>query len=537
MHPALFIFIILFSGFLSLFKYVDGLLRTPQGSIFLGTVHHSTDYFIYLSEFAQGRENWFFSSVLQSQDVQNPSLVRFTNVFLGRIFSLIGLGPVESYALSVFLLTLFLVYVSYLLLVETVVKKTAPLALILYLTGNTFWAAARGSDGWQFGTADYWYNNGNPFNRIITIPHHLVGQISTEILILVTIWWISGKFSGRKKTALLILPVLASLALAGINAVHLALIAGVGGLSVFLWFIFKRDTPYPVKLKKIIYSLFPLIVSVFAALPVIFHLKQVLSVPPYSQMIFWEANHQLYLNFRQFIDGYGPIIYLVPVGMLLFLRTRSLPRTIALNLTVACILIYFSRIPEMLVLGKVRFLPPILYLYLCAFTATALTEISRRIPRLRKIFILIVGTAYIILTVPTYLIQIKTMHEQYLDPANAYFYLPEAYVKLMREGRDISTINDTFLIPWPYASPFPALTGRRVYFSEPLLANNANTKAYLAHNFFFGNLTTGEKTGFLKDNKISYIICLVASLPPDISQVLTKIDEKNGMGLWKVNKF
>jgi hypothetical protein len=536
MHPVYLIITILLTGFFALFKYLYGLFKTPIGSVFLGTVHHSTDYFIYLSEFAQGQERWFMSYVLQSQDVPNPSLIRFPNIFFGRIFYLLGLNPIESYTATVLLLIIFLVILTYTLLNSILPTKITALTLILFLTGNTFWTATHTPSGWQYSTTDFWYNPGNAFNRIISIPHHLSGQIAIEIIILVTIWWSQKNISVKRKIFLLLVSAISGIVIGGINAIHLILTAGILGISTILWFIFLKPFNLKRTTRQIFYSFIPILASLFGGAPIILHLKQVLSVPPYSQMISWEAYHQLYLSYNQFFIGFGPIMFIAPLGLILFLKNRSYPKLIAVIFTISCIFIYFSHIPERLMLGKVRFLPPILYLFICCFAASGINKIIAVVPRIKKLVIIFIGSLYIILTIPTFLIQLKTITDQYRDPTNAYFFLPKPFINVMNKARDISTINDTFLIPWPYAAPFPAITGRRVYFSEPLLANNANTKLFLHNYFFSGNMNVVDQKKFLSDNQIKYIICFTSLITPDLAQNLIKIDEQSGMGLWKVQQ-
>ena len=88
---------ILLSVILVSVNYLSGLLATPPNAVYLGTVHWPGDYFYYLSQFAQGRYSWFYSYDLYTGDFPFKTLVGWVNVFLGRIFFLVGLTIVLKY--------------------------------------------------------------------------------------------------------------------------------------------------------------------------------------------------------------------------------------------------------------------------------------------------------------------------------------------------------------------------------------------------------------------------------------------------------
>ena len=98
--------------------FIAGVLATPSGSVFLGTVHWPGDYFYYLSQFAQGRNNWFTSYDLYTNDFPQKTFVGWVNVFLGHIFSLMGVDHLAAYQLSIVIFTIAFLFVSYLLIRE-----------------------------------------------------------------------------------------------------------------------------------------------------------------------------------------------------------------------------------------------------------------------------------------------------------------------------------------------------------------------------------------------------------------------------------
>jgi len=66
-------------------QYIVGKLATPPNMVYLGTVHWPSDYFYYLSQFAQGTYNFLSSTMLFTPEKLKPVLVGWQNVLTGRI--------------------------------------------------------------------------------------------------------------------------------------------------------------------------------------------------------------------------------------------------------------------------------------------------------------------------------------------------------------------------------------------------------------------------------------------------------------------
>jgi hypothetical protein len=539
MHPILLLVFLAVSLFYALFKYMYGLWQTPDGMVFLGTVHHPTDYFIYLSEIAQGKTRWFSSEVLQSADVPFPTLVRWVNVFWGHIWSLFGLGPIAAYQATNVLFTVAVVALSYLLAVEVVGKKIAPLTLLLYLTEFPFPAFTQTDTGYSVGVYDFWYIMGNPFNRFNNIPHHLIGSAAVLSIILVTIWWQRNRFPSRmRKRFLLLVPPVAGFALGGINAVHLIFTLGILGFSVMLISAFHKPFGLRRSIAQGVHGLMPVLLAGLGGLPIILHLKQVLSVPPYSQMISWEATHQLYLTVEQFIYGYGPVMLAAPIGLVLLLQKRyrtSFAPLVSIAFTVAGIGMYFSHLPESLSLGKVRFLLPVMNLFLCSMGALAIVTVIGRLRKIGNPLALLLGILYAGLTLPSAYTLTREAMVLYQDHNNANYYLQRPFYEIIKSSGKTSDATDIFLIQWPFNTILPGITGRRTYFSEALLANNAQTKSENIFAFFSHGMTPAQMRIFLKENRITRVIGFSQNLPSDIELGMSKLAEKNGFAIWKVD--
>jgi hypothetical protein len=119
------------------------------------------------------------------------------------------------------------------------------------------------------------------------------------------------------------------------------------------------------------------------------------------------------------------------------------------------------------------------------------------------VLFLIIGL-YVLSVAPALSIQIPGRLET--NPGNAYFYIPAHIYKDMIKARDISTIDDQFIVMWPYHLSFPGVTGRRGFWGHPLLTIDSTKKDELVYHFFSNIMTPKEQEQFLVDYHITYIV-------------------------------
>src|SRR3989338_10194393 len=81
-------------------QFILNLLRTPEGKIYLGTVHSAPDYFYYLSQMAQGRFNPIFSTLNYTSEKMPYILVGWERVLSGFVFLHLGINVILAYQLS-----------------------------------------------------------------------------------------------------------------------------------------------------------------------------------------------------------------------------------------------------------------------------------------------------------------------------------------------------------------------------------------------------------------------------------------------------
>ncbi|MBI5452827.1 hypothetical protein HY945_05170, partial [Candidatus Gottesmanbacteria bacterium] len=278
MELFLVLFTIILFVFLNSLTYILGALATPAGSVFLGTVHWTGDYFSYLSQFAQGATNWFFSYDLYTSDFPHPTLVGWVNVFLGRIFHLIGINHLMAYQLSIVIFAAAFLGVSYLLIREifppssrhpeprsisgrgilerfldsppsggslgmtvrsdgNVIKRV--MAFVLFVTSNALPKIIWEGGKWSLSYYDFWFNNGLPFNRLGGVPHHLIARTAISLSLLLAIWW----WKKKDWRILLTFPII-GFVLASVEPVHWGLVVVVLLLTTIFYFFVFPFTKY-----------------------------------------------------------------------------------------------------------------------------------------------------------------------------------------------------------------------------------------------------------------------------------------------------
>ena len=210
--------------FLNSLPSIVGVLRTPPGNVFLGTIHWPGDYFYYLSQFAQGQTHWFWSYDLYTNDFSKQTLVGWVNVFLGKVFSLIGISHMSAYGLLVLLLSGILMWASYILIRQYYPKdvKKRIIAFTLFSFSNALPFLEFQKGAWSLSYYDFWTNNGLPFNRLGGVPHHLIERTMLVLIVLFVLRFWDGKKAGGWK--MFLLWVFFGLVLASLEPVHFFLV-------------------------------------------------------------------------------------------------------------------------------------------------------------------------------------------------------------------------------------------------------------------------------------------------------------------------
>jgi hypothetical protein len=465
-----------------------GYLRTPPGSVFLGTIHHPADYFYYLSQFAQGSYRWLTTIDLYTSEQLSPSFVGWSNVLLGRLFDLFGISPDVAYHISVVFFTAVLLLIAYRLSLVILGKKwPATLALFLFAIFHAFPVMREGMASY----GDYWNNFAIPTVRLGAVPH----QLLTAILSFASFLLLTGPVPVMTGSHL-VMTALTSAALASLQPVLWALLTG----SVLVTNLLAR--------KKLASTFMYLLAGIIPVL----YLNQLFSTAPFLQLKLWEAAQQTPFMLEHFITATGPIFLLAILFVPTFLSSRSPLRRFIFLFTSLSFFLFLSPIPRLIGITHVRFMSTLAILGVSIIAADGLyTWVFSRKTSLRVAGATVL-LALIILLVPNHLKTITNNTD--IDTSNAYYYIPRGDFDLLKQAGERSTPDDIFFVTWPFNVVFPGVTGRKSYHGHPLLTINSSKKDMEAANFL--------SQEFLKRYGITYVVTYpLPNLPNFLSPVTT----------------
>jgi len=535
--------IIIFFTLLNSLNFIVGTLSTPKNSVFLGTTHWPGDYFYYLSQFAQGKESWFGGYDLYTSDFRQKTYVGWVNVFIGRVFHLFGVNQFWAYQISTVVFTLLFLWLSYLLLKEIIDKDKGKrtVAFALFNFANT----------WPTG-ADYWFNNGIPFVRLVGVPHQMLGKAMLVAALLLFIKWVKG----RRKVWMLLATGLVSIILVSVEPVHWILVIITFIISYLLISISllaqrnrgKKERPggdFLVSLTlgiaggpRLSYFIIPGLLFFLFGFPMFMYLKKLFSFPPYSQLAAWEATQQQYVGVWHFLASNGPVALLAVLGIIFLIKndnfgmpggrvmlSRGGGYLLMLVFTILTVFLFFSPIPKMINIVNVRFLPAVTSIFFAALA----TEAIDKLPKKR----LILGLIFVLLLFP---LPSQIKKRITFDANNAYFFLPQSVMVAFDNAEKISNPHDTFLVIWPFNVTFPGITGRRVYEGHHLLTIDAARKDELEWKFFDGQMSNAQMHDFLAKERIDFIISYSWTGKLEELKELQKVYDNGYLTLYKIIK-
>ncbi len=554
---------ILFFVFLNSLVFITGLLATPAGSIYLGTVHWPGDYFYYLSQFAQGKESWFKGFDLYTSDFTSQTYVGWVNIFLGHIFNFIGLNQFAAYQISIIIFSITFLGISYLLIREIFpeFRRMRIIAFLLFVFSNAFPKIIFDAGKISLSYYDFWFNQGILFNRLAGVPHQLIARTCISlILLLVLKWWknrevISKGMKRGKYLMLMSFPVL-GLVLASVEPVHWALLVVILFVTItlyklvlpfieFLLYKFKiQNSKFKITVQNLILLIkryllpstnyfLPSILLFLGGLPMALYLKKLFGGLPYLQLSVWENSQQLHVDPIIFIMGNGPVVVLAIVGIWGFMKKASLSKITALVFIFTTIFLYFSSIPTFVKIVNVRFLPATTTIFLACIASYAIETFAKKFPKKKRVVALLLVIICISITIPALLQEIKVRTK--IEQNNSFFYVPKSVIDAYKEAEKISNIKDTFLVIWPFNWSFPGWTGRRVYEGHTLLTINQPEKEKASFDFFDGKMDKEKMEKFISVNRIDYIITYIWTDTVKGLSNLSKIYDNNLLVLYRVN--
>lgn len=471
--------------------FIIGLTQTPDQYVFLGTVHHPADYFYYLSQFAQGTYRLITTTNLFSGEQAAPTFVGWSNVLMGNIFHLVGLSPLMAYHTSIVILTIALLASGYRLALRiSHDKRISTLTLYLFTLFHAFPVLREGKPSY----GDYWNNFAVPRVRFGGVPHQLLLNTASFLLIYFVLEWINDKRTVKTLVGI----GLTSLILASLQPVLWTLTTGVLLLTAG-FFLLRRMKNLPAN------HLVPVFLTLsVTGIPPVIYLTKLFSTPPFLQLKLWEASQQIPLTPEHFISATGPIFIIAVLTLPLYLRGISFARLFVTLFSVVSLTLFLSPLPSFLGVSQVRTMSTLTILFLSCIASSGIYSFMKRHTKAAKALgaILIIGLSLIML--PNHIITMRIATVFARD--NAYIYLPAAQYNFLRESGAVGQIDETYFVAWPYNELFPAVTGKRSYNGHPLITVNSREKDRLAAAILSGTVSAEETRAFFLENHIAYVI-------------------------------
>lgn len=514
MESLLAITVIVFGTLLNEIPLLVGIIRAKQDMVFLGVISHAQDYFYYLSQFAMGKNHWFFGFDPLTTEVRDLTLVGWPNVFLGKLFSIIGISHIYAYQISVALFTFFFLFLCYQLITKLVATRHLRLfMLFLFVFTNNLPLLSRDRLGFHVAFKDFWFNLGNPLTRLGGVPHQLLANCAILIIFLGTIRY----YKQHTQSALVYL-ALAGFILASINPVQWMVV----GIVVAALFFQNRQV------------FLPAILIIVSGLPIAIYLKELFAGLPYSQLAIWEAAQHVSLGVIGLLSTYGVTGIFAIIGLVLIAKNKNFENRLVFLYGIISFALFYSPLPQFLHLTNARFISSVSVLALVYSAAIAVTIIAYRLHH-KKIAYVALSTIIIVLFTPVFYLEVKE-NTSYFQLNNAYFYLPKTIISVFAKARDISSENDTFLVMWPYNNSFAGLTGPREFNGHPLMTIDPKRKDDTAWQFFSGTLNQQDMQKLLQENHITYVIAYPSTFPPSLNFLQT-VYANQALSLYRVDAY
>lgn len=480
-------------------------LQNPPDRIFTGIAHFFADYFLYVSQMAQGASgSWIFSQHLFTNEQTNPTWYYWFNVVLGHIGNLVGLSPFATYNVSLFLLVVCLCLVLY-KLSKTIYPANRFLRLTAWLmiltATNFFW------DGKLLG--QFWFSPSAVFSRLGAVPYHV---FQTIVFILLPI-----AFTKIKNSLFLIL--LAALA-AMANPVQMLLFTLAAAVTEH-----ARGS---------------VLVAIFGGLGAWMTNQEFGQQAVFMAARTWELTQDVPNHLSILLLSIGPVVFFVPFGIRKVFSQKNPLRLLLVAWGLLSFALFLSPIPKLLDLSPVRFLHPVPWAATLAILGTEGLIASRHfLSRLK-------GSAFGAIVLYA-LFTIPSLSAQFMDritPARSplllldtiYNHVPRAIVDGLTFLKTQKTEDARSVVLTDPKIPIevlvPVFTGKISFSGHPIHTLYPDVKEGLRQQFFNGSMDESSAKTFLTNHRIGYVIA-----PPKTKMVypfLMRVFENESLVIYKV---
>lgn len=532
--------------------------------VFTGIAQYVDDYFFYVDIMAQGAAGHLAALPHFTSELFPTSLIYWYNGLIGWAGHIVGLSPFASYNVTLILLVFILCLLWY-----VVAKLIFPTNRFARLTCFLFILSASGFIDINnflmnkridlFG--QFWFSPAPAFNRLGAVPHQ---ALQTILLVLIIIYFsqlltrllskhffIRSDLSRVKSRDWSVLIGLAGLSFLAstMSPIQMLLLLSAALLAT-LWFAHSTR-----RVQLLMYM--PASVLLLAAFPGFLLSYRWFLHPIFVVAKLWEASQNVNVPIISMILAIGPIVFLIPFGIISFLKNATPLRVMFFLYGLLSFIIFYSPVPKLIGSSPTRWIHPAPYAILAILGAEGITTISLLLrkftPKFSKNLSFIIYHVsfiilYLLLTLPTLYSQIDartntTLHTVFTDALTSNLnHVPkpvgEALTWLKNQPDDIANSSVVLTDPsLPYDVLVPVFTEKISFTGHPVHTLYAEVKSTLRQQFFNGEMSDAEGLKFLTNHRIGYILTAPNRVLPSVPSLsITQVYKNTAVTIYKYNR-
>lgn len=505
-------------GFFNTLHVILLSFKTPPGKMFMGVGHFFLDYYNYLSMIAEGsRGDWQITTQMTTERFPRYWAIYWPYLLIGKIGKFFSLSAVSSYWLSVFILSVLVIWFSY-YLISMICESKSHLIIsvfLIFLTASPFFKLISLIPLEMKVYEISWYLQAPIFSRLTVIPHHLLASISvigvfvfsSSFFAYLTGWLEDKKQPQSSKSFLMI--VACFLLLGSLFPLRIVYLAPGFALSL-LFILVRSQTKDKRKIFKVLGYIFLLAVILGLEGAVVKTNIEGIYSP---DMVRWETNAMEFPPLKIFILGSGPVLILAFLTIFYFIKkvfyaAKSIQPTLFFGLVSSAIsyILFYTKISLIFKNHNSRFLFPEAYLFMAILIIWVWEKNFSAPFRRKKMIVCFLVLGFCLFSI----LPLKDFLTERLNPPlsdSHYQYLDQGIIAGLefvgkQKGKKIilgAPKSDFGLLVPVFADSF-SFVGRW------LLTVDYNRKLNEANLFFRGNWDLATKKDFLVRNKIDYLL-------------------------------
>lgn len=491
--------------------------QNPPDRYFAWIAHYYADYFLYVSQMAEGaRGSWIWSRSLFTNEPIADTWIYWPNVLMGKLGSFLTLSPFVIYTVSLAAAAICLFWLIASLTRMTF--QTRPGAqIVAFLFAVTASNAVDIGSFFQNGrlilTHPMWFSPSPALNRIGGVPHQTLQTILLLGVVALGAMLMQNNREKHTSHRLIpfVFPVMCFLA-ATVSPVQMLILSTALIASLLLLRLpIRQNIAIGIGL-------------IGAAISAVMVNNAFDSSPIYTAAKTWEATQMVDVSLWELLLSLGPVMLFIPFGLSRFTRQSSPIRLILTCYGALAIVLFATGIPKALNTSPTRWIHPasfLLWYFIAADGWIILSEKLKHIILKTKIISISSGKQiaellpslliiiYICLTIPSIFAQVESRSAKENAPAlySDINHIPLPVVAILTQLQKSPRTGTVLMDPaLPYDGLVPIISGKRTFTGHPIHTLYPETKQQLRERFFSGLMQEDEAARFINDHTITHIV-------------------------------